>query len=143
MLYLKKNIRLANASLYALFLMSLLGGCSLFPGVYRIDIQQGNQITQEMVDQLKPGMTDKQVRFILGTPLIIDSFHPQRWDYVYRMDKPNEDTESKRLTVFFEDDLLHHFIADLSDRKASSKVVELIEEPKEERLKIPGRGRFK
>ncbi|MBL4584755.1 MAG: outer membrane protein assembly factor BamE [Pseudomonadales bacterium] len=92
--------------------ISLLAGCSI-PGVYRIDIQQGNQITQEMVDQLKPGMTDKQVRFILGTPLIIDSFHTQRWDYVYSMDKPNEPVQSKRLSVFFEDQLLHHFDADI------------------------------
>ena len=90
----------------------LMAGCS-FPGVYRIDIQQGNQITQEMVDQLKPGMTDKQVRFILGTPLIKDSFHPDRWDYVYRLDKPNEPLIKKSLTVFFEDRKLTHFVVDL------------------------------
>ena len=90
----------------------LMAGCS-FPGVYRIDIQQGNQITQEMVDQLKPGMTDKQVRFILGTPLIKDSFHPDRWDYVYRLDKPNEPLIKKSLTVFFEDRKLTRFVVDL------------------------------
>ena len=112
MLYLKIKTGSAKTTLCTLFLIGLLGGCSI-PNVYRIDIQQGNQITQEMVDQLKPGMTDKQVRFILGTPLIVDSFHPQRWDYAYRMDKPNEAIQTKRLTVFFEGDLLHHFTADV------------------------------
>jgi len=92
---------------------SLLAGCSI-PGVYRIDIQQGNQITQEMVDQLKPGMTEKQVRFVLGTPLIRDSFHPNRWDYVYRLDKPNQALQSKRLSLVFEGDLLHHFDVQLN-----------------------------
>lgn len=108
----------------------LLGGCAI-PGVYRIDIQQGNQITQEMVDQLKPGMTDKQVRFVLGTPLIRDSFHPQRWDYVYRMDKPNEAIQNKRLSVFFEGNLLDHFVTDLPDEKGIGDAPELTEEPSE------------
>ena len=53
------------------------------PFVYRIDIYQGNIFSQEMVDQLKPGMTKRQVAFIMGTPLVEDAFHSDRWDYVY------------------------------------------------------------
>ena len=53
------------------------------PLVYRMDIQQGNMVDQEMLDRLKPGMTKKDVKFILGTPLLIDPFHADRWDYVY------------------------------------------------------------
>lgn len=106
------NFIFKNALYPILLTIVLVAGCG-FPGVYRIDIQQGNQITQEMVDQLKPGMTDKQVRFILGTPLVRDSFHPDRWDYVYRLDKPNEPLIKKRLTVFFEDRTLTHFVVDI------------------------------
>jgi len=59
-----------------------LAGCS-FPGVYKIDIQQGNVVTQDMIDQLRPGMTRRQVRFIMGNPLLTDTFHADRWDYLY------------------------------------------------------------
>ena len=59
----------------------LLSACFLKP--YKIDVQQGNFLDQEMVAKLKPGMTRSQVRFLLGTPLIADPFHPDRWDYVY------------------------------------------------------------
>ncbi len=70
----------------------LMGGCSIggirlgFPGVYRIDIPQGNVITQEMVDQLQPGMTKRQVRFVMGTPLVVDTFNQERWDYLHSME---------------------------------------------------------
>lgn len=115
MLQLRQKIRSIRVGLcLSLVAVTLLAGCSI-PGVYRINIQQGNQVTQEMVDQLKPGMTEKQVRFVLGTPLILDSFHPNRWDYVYRMDKPNEALKSKQLSVFFEDGLLDHFDAQLNE----------------------------
>ncbi len=66
---------------------SLLAACSYKPSFineYKIDVQQGNVLTQDMVAQLKPGQTREQVRFILGSPLIADIFHRQRWDYVYR-----------------------------------------------------------
>ena len=54
---------------------------------YRMEIQQGNYVTQEMASQLKVGMTKEQVRFILGTPLIVDPFHNNRWDYVFRLEQ--------------------------------------------------------
>ncbi|MCP5279814.1 MAG: outer membrane protein assembly factor BamE [Thiobacillus sp.] len=73
---------------------------------YKIDIQQGNAITQEMLDKLKPGMTPSQVRFILGSPMVQDPFHPNRWDYVYRYAKAGKTVEQRRVTVVFQDDKL-------------------------------------
>ena len=82
-----------------------LSGCG-FPGVYKIDIQQGNVVTQEMVDQLRPGMTTRQVRFIMGTPLIQDTFEPNRWDYLYSMQSGHNPREQERISLMFENDRL-------------------------------------
>ena len=79
-------------------------GCSKWTE-YRIDIQQGNVVSREAVRQLKPGMTRDQVRFLLGTPLLTDVFHDNRWDYVYRLDNRREGSvEEHRLAVFFDKD---------------------------------------
>ena len=68
-------------------------------------MQQGNVVTQEMVDKLRPGMTHSQVRYVMGTPLITDTFHQNRWDYYYYLRKTGEKTgESQRLTVIFKND---------------------------------------
>ncbi len=79
-----------------------LGGCSV-PGVYKIDVQQGNIITQEMVDQLRPGMTAQQVRFIMGTPLVTDTFSPQRWDYLYSLEPGRQQRRQERISLMFDD----------------------------------------
>ncbi|MDY7576063.1 outer membrane protein assembly factor BamE [Actimicrobium sp. CCI2.3] len=76
---------------------------------YRIDIPQGNFVSEEMVLQLKEGMTQDQVRFALGTPLIADIFHADRWDYVFRMLKRNDEVLSSRVTVFFKDGVVSRF----------------------------------
>ncbi len=82
----------------------LLSGCF---SVYKLEIQQGNIVTQEMIDKLKPGLTRSQVRYVLGTPLVIDPFHQDRWDYYYYLRHSNERTgESRHLTVIFKNDLL-------------------------------------
>lgn len=73
---------------------------------YRIDVQQGNALDQEAVDKLKVGMTSAQVRFLLGTPLLIDPFRNNRWDYVYNFRKAGKLTEKKRLALFFENEVL-------------------------------------
>ena len=87
---------------------ALIAACSYKPGFineYKIDVQQGNVLSQEMVAQLKPGQTRDQVRFILGTPLVADIFHQQRWDYVYRyLDGQTRKLDSRKLTVFFDTD---------------------------------------
>ena len=79
----------------------LLAGCAEFPGVYKIDVPQGNIITQEMVDQLRPGMTQSQVRYVMGTPLITDSFNKNRWDYLYRLTKGDGTITQERITLQF------------------------------------------
>lgn len=78
-----------------------LAGCSV-PGVYKVDVQQGNVITQDMVDQLRPGMTTQQVRFIMGTPLVSDTFNPTRWDYLYSMEPGRQQRRQERLTLMFD-----------------------------------------
>lgn len=88
----------------------VLAGCSSGSMIpikpYRIDIQQGNYVTQEMVAKLKPGMTRSQVRFALGTPLIVDPFRNDRWDYFYMMHKAGELTEQRVVTIVFRGDEL-------------------------------------
>lgn len=87
-------------------LVAALSGCSSVPRLvteYRIDVQQGNVLTQEMVSQLRPGLSREQVRFILGTPLLVDMFHADRWDYVYRLQKgKGGEPEARKFTVFFD-----------------------------------------
>lgn len=99
------------------FLICILASFALFlsacnidkiPGVYRIDIQQGNDVTQAMINKLKPDMTKSQVTYIMGTPLLIDTFNPNRWDYVYTFHPGNGNRKQRRITLFFEKDLLHH-----------------------------------
>ena len=84
-----------------------LTGCFLIPHVlYKIDVQQGNVVTDEMLDKLREGMTKPQVRFVLGSPLIVDVFRDNRWDYVYIQRKKGDLVEQKKLTIYFEDDRL-------------------------------------
>jgi outer membrane protein assembly factor BamE len=95
-----------------LFLLPvLLAGCMLVP--HKIDIQQGNYVDQAMIAKLKPEMTRSQVRFILGTPLIADAFHPNRWDYVYLTGKANNVHAQHRITVVFDGDKLKHVEGDI------------------------------
>jgi len=81
--------------------LAALAGCSL-PGVYKIDIQQGNVITQDMIDQLRPGMTRRQVRFIMGNPLITDTFHANRWDYLYSIQPGGGPRQQERISLIFD-----------------------------------------
>ena len=97
-----------TACLVALLLVCAhLSGCGVprIPGItpYKPDIQQGNFVSHEMVQQLKPGMTREQVRFLLGTPLLTDIFHADRWDYVYWRETPDGKRESRKLALFFSD----------------------------------------
>jgi outer membrane protein assembly factor BamE len=73
---------------------------------YKLDIQQGNALSPEAVAKVRTGMTSSQVRFILGTPLVVDAFHSGRWDYVYQLDKGGHRKEARRLTLLFENDKL-------------------------------------
>jgi outer membrane protein assembly factor BamE len=83
-----------------------LTACSNYHLVHKIDIQQGNVITQDEVNLLEPGMTRRQVQFVMGSPMIADVFHQDRWDYVYLLEPGYSDPTGERITLFFEDDLL-------------------------------------
>lgn len=73
---------------------------------YKMEIQQGNMITPEMRDKIQTGMSSATVRSILGTPLVADPFHPNRWDYVYTLQKDGKQEGSQRLTLYFKEDRL-------------------------------------
>lgn len=102
------TVFLAAAALLAGCASSTDGGSKLisFPGVYKVDIQQGNVITQEMVDQLRPGMTRNQVQYVMGTPLMEDTFNRDRWDYISSLQPGGEQRTQQTLTIFFKDDKL-------------------------------------
>ena len=90
--------------IYTIILTSLLlSGCELF-SVHRIDVQQGNALEAEDVAKIKVGMSREQVRFLLGSPMLVDAFHADRWDYIYYLDPGTGETESRRLTLYFEGD---------------------------------------
>jgi outer membrane protein assembly factor BamE len=101
-------MRTLSASLVIICLSACLGACGFvgFPGVYKINVEQGNIIDQEMADQLKPGMSRRQVRFIMGTPLIEDTFNQDRWDYPYVKRNGRNVLSEARVTVIFEGDSL-------------------------------------
>lgn len=99
----------------------LAGGCSNprlpdgrdIPFVYRMEIPQGNVVTQEQLAQLKAGMPPKTVRLIMGTPLIRDTFHPERWDYIYSLTRDGDERVQRRVTLVFSDGRLHHIEGDV------------------------------
>jgi outer membrane protein assembly factor BamE len=76
---------------------------------YRPDIQQGNFVSQEMLNQLKVGQTREQVRFLLGTPMLMDMFHADRWDYPFYLARGNGELTTSRVTVYFKDDVVERF----------------------------------
>jgi outer membrane protein assembly factor BamE len=98
---------MSNWKIMAGISLAALSGCSWVPrpiSEYKIDIQQGNVLTQDMVAQLRPGLSRDQVRFILGTPVLTDMFHAERWDYIYRLKKGRTgEIETRKFAVFFDD----------------------------------------
>lgn len=100
--------------LISVLLVGLVAGCSSPRiGPHRIDVQQGNALDQENVSRLKPGLNRSQVRFLLGTPLVVDPFRTDRWDYVYVFYKAGKLAEQKRITLFFDGDTLARIEGDL------------------------------
>lgn len=95
----------------------ILSGCSAeqIPFVYKIDIPQGNLVKDEQIDKLKIGMTPDQVSFLLGTPLLVDPFHQNQWDYIYQYtpgtNKRREGVKGKEqlLRVYFSDGVVSNF----------------------------------
>ena len=103
-------------SILSLAVAISVAACSWVPNIspHRMEIQQGNFVSQEMVAQLKPGMSKDQVKFILGTPLIADVFHADRWDYVFtRLRSNSRELEQRRIAVYFEDGKLKRVDGDV------------------------------
>ncbi len=96
---------------YTLFFTGLMiSACS----IHKIDVQQGNIVTPDMIEQIDTGMTKRQVEFILGNPLLIDSFNSNRWIYYYRLQSGNGEIEQYHITFDFKDDKLSHMESTLS-----------------------------
>ena len=93
-----------------ILLSTLLASCSYISSPvlspYKMDIRQGNSIPAEMREKLKLGMSRHQVRYVLGTPMVSDVFHGNRWDYIYMLEQEGKVVEKQRLTLYFEGDNL-------------------------------------
>ena len=87
---------------------TLLSGCGSlrFPGVFRIDVGQGNLITKDMVEKIRVGMTPRQVRYVMGSPMIADTFNPNRWDYLYNLETGKGLILENHLVLYFEGERL-------------------------------------
>ncbi len=117
-----------------LIITLLLAGCSNIPMLpslqpYKIDVQQGNYVTQDMIARLKPGMSRSQVRFALGTPLLVDPFRTDRWDYVYTYQKQGELTEQRTVTVVFRGEQLDRIEGDVVAAKPAGKDASAVSAP--------------
>jgi outer membrane protein assembly factor BamE len=108
----------------AIALATPLAGCgvprALGIAPYKIEIQQGNFISQEMMSQLKEGMSKEQVRSIMGTPLLIDVFHSERWDYLYTRETADGRREQRGLVLFFQDGKLARFDGEAAPARPTS-----------------------
>jgi outer membrane protein assembly factor BamE len=95
----------------------VLAGCSFkrprLPRVHKLTVQQGNVINQDMIDKLRPGMSRSQVAFVMGEPVVRNSFNDQRWDYVYTIELPGVYSTSQTVSLYFVDEQLAYFTGDL------------------------------
>jgi len=125
----KRNPMRPLAAISTLTLMTLLlQACSGFhfpklglPRVHKITIQQGNVITQEMIDRLKPGMTRSQVVFVMGNPVLQNPFNKDRWDYLYLLQIPDGGSIEQTVSLYFKNERLSHFTGDLAPSSQSKK----------------------
>ncbi len=108
-----------------LTIVLLSSGCSTFrfPGVHRITIQQGNVISQAMVDKLKPGMTQSQVRFVLGNAVIDDPLDQETWEYIYTIQIAGGDVIKRILVLHFKENRLSYFEGDFLPTKNTDELV--------------------
>lgn len=104
----------------------LLGFASLsaciFPGVYKLDIQQGNIVTQDMLDKLKPGMTERQVIYVMGNAVLNSPFQDNRWDYLYTLEERDQLTKHYLISLYFDQQKrFTHYTGELPDAEFSEK----------------------
>lgn len=110
------------AVIVSLLTVTLLSGCG-WPRVHKVVVQQGNVISQAMIDKLKPGMTRTQVAYIMGEPVVRNTFNETRWDYVYSLENPGRYEVNSTVSLFFANDRLSHFVGDLAPTSAKPKPV--------------------
>jgi outer membrane protein assembly factor BamE len=131
------NIRAMKNLMISALSIALLGGCGLsnlkfpevkIPRVYKIPVQQGNVITQEMVNRLKPGMTRNQVSFVMGDTVLQDPFERNRWVYLYTLEVPDFFNQQLKMVLDFEDDLLTTITGDLAPIPEEAAEAEAAEE---------------
>lgn len=120
------SIRAMRILILMIASLCLLSGCGIsnikIPKLYKVAIQQGNVITQDMVDKLKPGMTRRQVAFVMGEPVIQDPFDDTKWVYLYSIDVPGVFSQESRLILFFdENDLLTVISGDYAPSNATAE----------------------
>lgn len=125
---------------------TLLSGCgslqrtdSLFGVItpYRIDIVQGNAVTKEQAELVKPGLSKLQVRDILGTPLVADPFHASRWDYIFTLRRPGTDVQRRSVVVTFEGDVVKNVTApDLPSEREFVASISRFKDPRAAKLEL-------
>ncbi len=104
---------------------------------YRIDIVQGNAITKEQAALIKPGLTRLQVRDVLGTPLVADPFHANRWDYIFTLRRPNTDVQRRSVVVTFEGDVVKTMEApDLPSEREFVASISRFKDPRAPKLEL-------
>jgi len=124
--------------------MLFVTGCSWLPKPHRIDIQQGNIISQDDINQLRTGMNKKQVLFVMGSPIITDTFHPNRWDYYYSLERKHIAEPTMHVSLLFFEDLLIRIDgdmqpdpqADTDDQAARNAIITIT--PKERKIGLTG-----
>ena len=123
--------------LYLTALAFSVGGCSMpqikvpdlkIPRVYKLSVQQGNVITQEMVDRLEPGMTRNQVEYVMGRPVLQDPFDDDQWVYLYTLEVPDLFVQAFKMVLIFEDDTLVSITGDYVPTTAEEKAQKEAEE---------------
>ena len=110
-----------------------ISACSV-PQVYKLTVQQGNIVTQDMLDKLKEGMTQRQVAYIMGTPLIKSPYEQNRWDYRYTLERRDEIVKSYHVAIFFTDDLYVYYEGKVPKGKRPERQQEVLEEKREDTL---------
>jgi len=124
--------KISKFTVLSLIAVLVLSACTMpkfrIPRVHRITIQQGNLVTQDMIDKLKPGMSRKQVAFVLGEPVVKNPFNQQRWDYVYTVFMQPNFRSEKRLSIFFVEEHLSYFTGDFKPTTAEETEAEASED---------------
>ncbi len=110
----------AIATLLSALCLLTLAACSVpgLPRVHKVTVQQGNVITQDMIDRLKPGMTRSQVAYLMGEPVYRNPFNDDRWDYIYTLEIPGYFETQQQVSLYFEDGVLAYFTGDYAPTSA-------------------------